>query len=179
MAGADPVLGLRFRVPIRDLFANLLINRVRAGGVEFELVPVVEALQASVEERREEVAKAEDPAERERAADKLQRDAAALGRVEAVQERFAAPDSVSAYVDRVRSFADAALIGELGPTAREDWAALVAREARWEFERDAAKGIPVNETFARLGPPNAFAEGWLARRKAHLDDVGRSVGGLY
>jgi hypothetical protein len=46
---------LRFRVPIRDLFANLLINRVRAGGVEFELVPVVEALQASVEERREEV----------------------------------------------------------------------------------------------------------------------------
>jgi hypothetical protein len=41
----------------------------------------------SVEETREELAKAEDPQDRERTAEKLQREASALGRVEVAQER--------------------------------------------------------------------------------------------
>jgi hypothetical protein len=58
--------------------------------VKLELGQVAEVLKENVRETREEVAKAEDPDERQRAVDKLQREAAALGQVRAFQDQTAA-----------------------------------------------------------------------------------------
>jgi hypothetical protein len=74
-----------FRSQLGSLLAERRVKSVEAVGVKVELEQVAEVLQENLQESREEVAKAQDPEQRQRAADKLQREAAALGQVKAYQ----------------------------------------------------------------------------------------------
>jgi hypothetical protein len=163
-----------FRKQLGALLAR--IKSVEAAGAKVELEQVAGVLKENVEESREQVVKAEDPEERERAVEKLQRDAAALGRVEAAQEitsarpvtgsvgelgfligKLALDDRVTKYDARVRS---AAARLRRPPLSSEQQSRLNT-DVVSHFMKDASEGIPVEETIARLGPPEGFVDAWI------------------
>jgi hypothetical protein len=74
-----------FRSQLGSLLTRRRVKSVEAAGVKVEVEEVREVLKENLQESREEAAKAEDPAERERAVEKVERDAAALGRIETIE----------------------------------------------------------------------------------------------
>jgi hypothetical protein len=169
-----------FRSQLGSLLAERRVKRVEAAGVKIELEQVAEVLQASVDETREEVAKAENPEERERAVEKLERETAALARVEVFQQTVSHPatweqefkalwadPTKNARRRRVVDYGNRARWAVVNLSAKEgaDRVLDPTDELDGEFHSDGAKGIPVEETIARLGPPDQWAANWFNKQR--------------
>jgi hypothetical protein len=146
-----------FRSQLRSLLAEMRVKTIKGAGFEVELEQVAEALKKSVEESREQAAKAEDPEERERAVEKLERDAAALGQVEAVREASQTDADRRAkrvvnYVSAVGELADARLSKEGLPP---ELALGAIREASREY-------LDAMHRRRRAESPESFVDEWFA-----------------
>jgi hypothetical protein len=135
--------------------------------------------QERVEESRDEVAKADSPEERERAADKLQEASAALGRAEAARKashEFALLAEVTGVIEslndplttnlQVRDYllevavvADFRIREEGGPLI---YRAKVIRAAAERLSQYVKAGGSVDEAISMLGTPAQFAGRWIA-----------------
>jgi hypothetical protein len=156
-----------FRSQVRGLLDR--IKSVEAGGVKVELGRVAEVLKESVRETREEVAKAENPEERQRAVDKLQREAAALGQVRAYENQTAAAKAAAriypaglsdlriGYLDAV----DDVLGDRVVNPGDRFW---LDEEFRWWFDRRlqqyVEEGLTREQITERLGSPWGLVEEW-------------------
>jgi hypothetical protein len=174
-----------FRSQLGSLLAERRVKSVEAAGVKVELEQVAEALKENVDESREQVAKAQDPEERERAVQKLQRDAAALGRVEATQalsDRWQMAqfffrgqvvqlyrpasnplsqhetDLLMSYLTRLQAAAD-----DLLPKAGipSEFESDPVGAAGWRIRDFSREGLSVDESISRLGPPEQFVDKWI------------------
>jgi hypothetical protein len=99
----------KFGARLQGMFVNSRINRVKALGLEVEWEQVKEVLQENLQQTREELAKAEDPAERQRAAEKLERETRALTWVRAA--KMASTSSMADPVPEAIEY-DRQLVGE-------------------------------------------------------------------
>jgi len=170
-----------FRSQARRLFDNVaaIFDRSRAATVEFRglkltLEQAAEVLKETVEETREELAKAEDPQERERTAEKLQREAAALSSIERFQAR-----NPYTYIGSLGGAAWAGYLGQLRRAAlraglsKTDMAFLEEAVLR-SVERDTVHGFSVEEALDRQGhfggSPDQVVEAWI--RENNRRDTG-------
>jgi hypothetical protein len=148
-----------FRSQLRTLLANLRVKSVKAAGVEIALEhaeQVAEVLKENVQETTEEVAKAEDPSERQRAAEKLQREATALGNVEAWVRRRGLLTLHDTYLaELTRQFARHG--ASMDPAADKFY-----RSVFDQFVQDHEAGMSTTETINKLGHPQELVEKWLA-----------------
>jgi hypothetical protein len=170
-----------FRSQARRLFDNAAalfdrsrVTEVEIRGVKFTLEQAAEALQANVEERREEVAKAEDPQERERAVEKLERDAAALRGIELFEAVRSSPQDTESgaieqeYLGRVRQEAK----------ARLSWVEARKLDDRltWRFASDRYwRGNNARTVIARLGTPEQVVDAWLRGENVLTMDKAREA----
>ena len=167
-----------FRSQVRGLLDR--IKSVEAGGVRVELGRVAEVLKESVRETREEVAKADDPDERQRAVDKLQREAAALGQVRAYQDQTVAarapgpraaariyPAGLSDLRLRYLDAVDDVLGDRVVNPGDRFW---LGEEFRWWFDRRlqqyVEEGLTSEEQVTeRLGSPWELVEEWAGEER--------------
>jgi hypothetical protein len=172
-----------FRSQLKALLAR--IRSVEYGIGKVELDPVADVLKANLQESREELAKAEDPEMRERAAQKVERNAAALGRVEAwitpeddlrrkrdaiLEEMYTAarhgqdfrPEIIGAYQVDLQVALWTVPGAEAVPEEAKNELQLSVMK---RFLDDTKARIPTETTAASLGPPEQVVRTWLERRQ--------------
>jgi hypothetical protein len=166
-----------FRKELRALIAR--IKSVEAGGAKVEMEPVAEVLRENLQETREELAKADDPEERRRTVDKLQREAAALGRVEAVQEspshrtgsELLDDPAIVHYLNDVYSLALERAVEEGVPrNERRDFATGARSFALGAVAWRTTRGNTVDRAIDRVGTPEQVVDAfWFVRPPSAAD----------
>jgi hypothetical protein len=154
-----------FRSQLGTLLAERRVKRVEAAGVKVELEPVAEVLKENLQETREELAKANDPQERERTAEKLEREAAALGRVQAVQDGGFSEDPVAEVGRYERSLAGEAWARGLSGDDVE-----YLRQAFYSsIDEGRRLGLSLSDAIQRVrdihGSPQRVVDAWIEEKE--------------
>jgi hypothetical protein len=174
-----------FRSQLKTLLQNLRVQSVEAAGVKVGLreaaQEAAQVLKENADETEEEVAKAEDPVERERLAAKLRRETAALTRIEAAgfeqqqDERRRRGLEFLRIVDglepRLEGEGEGAYLAHVFRVAEDQVeAAALPQVARSQIVRAAAErlsrcydeGKSFSEASHGDGRPEVFVANWIA-----------------
>jgi hypothetical protein len=152
-----------FRSPLARLLDNATrlldrsrVKEIEVRGVKLTLEQAADVIQQNLQETRKEVDEAEDPEERERAREKLEREAAVLARVEAEARALRGNWGISVSGDYL-----AVLNHVLERTSiPEETKNRIVDSVLLQFERGRAAGVPDKDTIAKLGSPEAVVSWW-------------------